>query len=168
MVQRLGFLVFTQAARVRLPVSRQNYYFYFIHSQVTYSQTSLIRTPEGQNQMSALQRCPYYRGRECMIFGICGTKRNVRYREVSVQPAQQAFPIELLRESQNGSQKKNGRGRGRGEEVPSFPSPSPVIPFFLLSSQLFSTNSRGNACYAGQCPYYRGVRKESLDCISCF
>ena len=41
-----------------------------------YSQTSLIRTPKGQNEeVSALQRCPYYRGRECMIFGISGTKR---------------------------------------------------------------------------------------------
>ena len=48
-------------------------------------QTSLIQTPKGQNQVSALQRCPYYRGRECMIFGICGTKRTVRNREVSVR-----------------------------------------------------------------------------------
>ena len=31
------------------------------------------------------------------------------------QPAQQAFSVELQRESQSGS-KKNGRGRGRGEE----------------------------------------------------
>ena len=39
-----------------------------------YSHTCLIRTPKGQNQVSALQRCLYYRGRECMIFGISGTK----------------------------------------------------------------------------------------------
>ena len=45
-----------------------------------YSQTSLIRTSKGQNQLSALQRCPYYRGRECMIFGLSGTKRTVRNR----------------------------------------------------------------------------------------
>ena len=49
-----------------------------------YSQTSLIRTPKGQNQVSVLQRCPYYRGRKCMIFGISGTKRTVRNREVSI------------------------------------------------------------------------------------
>ena len=49
-----------------------------------YSQTSLIRTPKGQNQVCALQRCPYYRGRECMIIGISGTKQTVRNREVSV------------------------------------------------------------------------------------
>ena len=49
-----------------------------------YSQTSLIRTPKGQNQVSALQRCPYYRGRKSMIFGISGTKRTVRSREVSI------------------------------------------------------------------------------------
>ena len=42
-----------------------------------YSQTSLIRTPKGQNQVSTLQRCPHYRGRECMIFGISGTKQTV-------------------------------------------------------------------------------------------
>ena len=56
-----------------------------------YSQTSLIRTPKGQNQLSGLQRRPYYRGRECMIFGISGTKRTVRSKrgvriiEVSVR-----------------------------------------------------------------------------------
>ena len=38
----------------------------------------------GQNQVSALQRCPYYRDRECMIFGISRTKQTVRNREVSV------------------------------------------------------------------------------------
>ena len=32
-----------------------------------YSHTSLIRTPKGQNQVSTLQKCPYYRGRQCMI-----------------------------------------------------------------------------------------------------
>ena len=26
--------------------------------------TSIIWTPKGQNQLSALQRCPYYRGKE--------------------------------------------------------------------------------------------------------
>ena len=46
--------------------------------QVYYSQNSLIQTPKGQNQVFALQRSPYYRGRECMIFGFSGTKRTVR------------------------------------------------------------------------------------------
>ena len=45
---------------------------------------SLIRTPKGQNQLSALQRCPYYRGRESVIFGISGTKQTVHNREVSI------------------------------------------------------------------------------------
>ena len=53
-------------------------------SNSRYSQTSLIRTSKGQNQVSFLQRCPYYRGRECMMFGISGTKRAVRNRKVSV------------------------------------------------------------------------------------
>ena len=48
-----------------------------------YSQTTLIRTPKGQNQVSASQRCPYYRGKKRMIFGISGTKRTVRCKEVS-------------------------------------------------------------------------------------
>ena len=34
-----------------------------------------------------------------------------------------------------------------GQAFPPFPSP--VISFFLLSSQLSLTNSRGNTCYAG-------------------
>ena len=36
-----------------------------------------------------------------------------------------------------------------GQAVPSFPSPSPVIHFFLLLSQLSRRTLRGNACYAG-------------------
>ena len=48
------------------------------------SESPVIRTPKGQNQVSALRRCPYYRGRECMILGISGTKQTVRNREVSV------------------------------------------------------------------------------------
>ena len=50
-----------------------------------YSQTSLMETPKRQNQLPALQSCPYHRGRECMIFGISETKRTVRNREVSVR-----------------------------------------------------------------------------------
>ena len=56
----------------------------FIMTQSLYSQTSLIRIPKGQYQVSALQRCPYYSGRECIIFGISGTKRTIRIRELSV------------------------------------------------------------------------------------
>ena len=48
-------------------------------------QSNLFNTDTaGQNQESALQRCPYYRGRERVIFGISGIKRTVRNREVSV------------------------------------------------------------------------------------
>ena len=47
-----------------------------------YNQTSLIRTPKGQNQVSTLQRCLYFGGRECMIFGFSGTKQTVRDRKV--------------------------------------------------------------------------------------
>ena len=43
------------------------------------------RQPKGQNQVSVLQRCPHYRGRECVIFGISGTKRSVRNTEVPVR-----------------------------------------------------------------------------------
>ena len=49
-----------------------------------YSQTSLIQTPKGQNQVSALQMCPYYTGREWIVFGISGAKPTVYNREVSV------------------------------------------------------------------------------------
>ena len=57
-------------------------HFLAVVARLQYSQTSLIQTPKGQNQVSALRRCPYYRGRECMIFGFSGTKWNVRNREV--------------------------------------------------------------------------------------
>ena len=50
-----------------------------------YTQTSLTRTPKGQNQVSALQRCPYYKGREYMIFGISVHKREVSIREVRLE-----------------------------------------------------------------------------------
>ena len=56
--------------------------WYLEYIYTLYSQTSLIRTSKGPNQESASQRCPYCRGRECMIFGISGTKRTVRNREV--------------------------------------------------------------------------------------
>ena len=42
--------------------------------------------------------------------------------------------------------------QNRGEcaqAFPSFPSPSPVIPFFFVLVPTLSTNSRGSACYAG-------------------
>ena len=38
-----------------------------LYDQFNYSQTSLIRTPKGQSQVSALQRCSYYRGRKCTV-----------------------------------------------------------------------------------------------------
>ena len=47
--------------------------------------------------------------------------------------------------------KREGEGRRRGSF---FPSPSPVIPFLFALVPTFSTNSRGNACYAG---YHRRV-----------
>ena len=49
-------------------------------------------------------------------------------------------------------QKKIGKWKESGEEktaLPSLPSPSPVIPFFFALVPTFSTNLRGNACYAG-------------------
>ena len=42
-----------------------------------YSQTSLIWTPKGQDEVSALQRCLYYRG-------ISGTKQTVHKRGVCI------------------------------------------------------------------------------------
>ena len=46
-------------------------------------QSNLFNT-DTKGSESALQRCPYYRGRECMFFGISGTKRTVHNREVSI------------------------------------------------------------------------------------
>ena len=58
-------------------------HFLAVVARLQHSQTSLIQTAKGQNQVSSLQTCPYYRGRECMIFGFSGTKRTVCNREVS-------------------------------------------------------------------------------------
>ena len=44
-----------------------------------HSQTSLIRTPKGQNQVSALQRCPYYRCRERYHFWHFEDRTNCPY-----------------------------------------------------------------------------------------
>ena len=45
------------------------------------------------------------------------------------------------------NQKQNRRVCGQA--FPSFSSPSPVVHFFFALVATFSTNSRGNACYAG-------------------
>ena len=48
--------------------------------------------------------------------------------------------------------------------VPSFPSPSPVIPFFFFCLvPTFSMNSRGNACYAGYLQFYQAQGFSFLD-----
>ena len=43
----------------------------------------------------------------------------------------------IARKLERERKKKVERGRGRGEEFPSFPSPSPVIPFFFCSRPNF-------------------------------
>ena len=60
-----------------------------VKKKYIYSQTSLIWTPKGQNQLY----CPLYRsvciielaGEICMIFGLSGTKQTVHNREMSVR-----------------------------------------------------------------------------------
>ena len=63
---------------------KRTLYMILVFLEPLFTVKPLILTPKGQKQVSALQRCPYYRGRECMIFGISGTKQTVRNREVSV------------------------------------------------------------------------------------
>ena len=41
-----------------------------LDSKKHYSWSSLTRTPNGQTKVSALWRCPYYRGRNCIHFGL--------------------------------------------------------------------------------------------------
>ena len=55
-----------------------------IMTQSLYSQTSLIRTPKGTEPSVRFTEVSYYIGRECMIFGISGTKRTVGNRDLSV------------------------------------------------------------------------------------
>ena len=65
--------------------------------QVYYSQNSLIQTPKGQNQVFALQRSPYYRGRECMIFGFSGTKRTVRNKRCPYYRGVRIIEVSVIR-----------------------------------------------------------------------
>ena len=44
-----------------------------------------------------------------------------------------------------------------GQAFPSLPSPSPLIPCFFALLPTFSTNSRGNACYAGYFFRFQGI-----------
>ena len=69
------------------------------------------------------------------------------------RPARRSFPplacvanvsSRVIARNLEWEQKKSGRGRGK--EGPSLPSP--LLPFFALVP-VFSTNSRGTACYAG-------------------
>ena len=74
------------------------------------------------------------------------------------QPAQQVFPVELQGESWTGSEKRMEGEGGREERKLHFlhsPSPLPPPPpppsfLFFALVPIFSTNSRGTACYAGQ------------------
>ena len=43
------------------------------------------------------------------------------------------------------------------QAFPSFPSPSPVILFFFALVPTFSTNSQGNACYAGYTVFFSAL-----------
>ena len=52
-----------------------------------------------------------------------------------ISPRSKRFQSSYCVKVRAGAKKKVGRGRG-GEKFPSLPSPFPVIPFFLLSSQL--------------------------------
>ena len=49
-------------------------------------QSNLFNTDTKGTALSVpfTQWCPYYRGRECMIFGISGTKQTVCNREVFI------------------------------------------------------------------------------------
>ena len=92
-----------------------------------YSQISLIQTPKGQNQLPALQSCPYHRGRECMIFGISETKRTVRNRQVSVR---KGYTVPHLVEKIKGFllKAKSSRNTATNQKLQGgVPSPPPSI-----------------------------------------
>ena len=55
-----------------------------------------------------------------------------------------------LRNLERSKKKMEGVGGREERKLPSLPSPFPFIPFFALVP-VFSTNSRGTACYAGYC-----------------
>ena len=66
-------------------------------------------------------------------------------------------------EREQPKKKWKGEGEGRRQAFPSLPSPSPVISFFFfVLVPTFSTNSRGNACYAGYCSLSRQSKQVGL------
>ena len=65
----------------------------------------------------------------------CARVRDERWRWASLRSKR--FQSSYRAKVRAGAKKKGGRGRGRGEEVPSFPSSSPVIPFFFCSRPNF-------------------------------
>ena len=86
----------------------------------------------------------------CMLLRVVGsccakfkTGQTFSYLQTSLRSKR--FQSSYCAQVRAGAKKKKVEGGGGGE---SFPSPSPVIPFFVLVPT-FSTNSRGNACYAG-------------------
>ena len=80
-------------------------------------------------------------------------KKNPPWRAVSqicgfdVQVACVASVSNRVRAGAKKKKMERGRG-GKKRSPPSLPFPSPVIPFFAVVPT-FSTNSRGNGCYAG-------------------
>ena len=50
-----------------------------------YSQHPLIRMSKGQDLVPALQRCPNYKGKNCMTFVVFGTENCVRIIDVSIR-----------------------------------------------------------------------------------
>ena len=65
----------------------------------------------------------------------CARVRDERWRWASLRSKR--FQSSYRAKVRAGAKKNGGRGRGRGEEVPSFPSSSPVIPFFFCSRPNF-------------------------------
>ena len=58
---------------------------FLLYSFIGHVQSNLFNTDTiGKEPNVRFTEVPYYRGRECIIFGISGTKRTIRHKEESV------------------------------------------------------------------------------------
>ena len=52
--------------------------------KITEREIAWILVSLGQRELFVIERCPYYIERNCMNFGVFGTKRTVCNKEVSI------------------------------------------------------------------------------------
>ena len=131
-----------------------------------FGQCFRLVVPRGTNQ----KHCPYLGSDMSSVWNFCARFADVIFagkRFVASQPAQQAFPIELLRESQSKTkvegEGEGRRGRGRGSFVP-LPLPHHSCVFCSCPSFLDEPREETLATQASSVAKSR-LFSQSITCI---